>query len=88
MNRNLKLVLLALLGFSPACSTVKTSRSAAGQNSADTIILRSDTLRQMIRVMYGVRPPVEIQEDETRRQADSLSEIKGVILPTPKDSEQ
>lgn len=52
MDKRMKLALLALLGFSTACSTVKSgSKSKDGQEAQ---IEQPTTI-----VMYGVRPPVQ-----------------------------
>lgn len=59
MNRRFKWSILALLGFSTACSsvknTVKNDPTTAGQ--ADSTVVGGKVNPQII-VMYGVRPPV------------------------------
>ncbi len=59
MDKKVKLALLALLGFSTACSTVKSGSKSKEQEVTE--IERPTTI-----VMYGVRPPV---------QEDKVSEI-------------
>lgn len=73
MNRKLKLVLAALLGFSAACSSVKNApeKGREGlQTEADSV---SSSLRHRIIVMYGVRPP-ESRRDKVQ-QAEQLDSV-------------
>ena len=60
MNRNLKLALAALLGFSAACTSVKNApkEDTAKSQDADTTVVKgySEFPRRVV-VMYGVRPP-------------------------------
>ncbi len=64
----MKLALLALLGFSTACSTVKNSAKADKENkeinseAAVTGYGEAVDERPQIRVLYGVRPPVPMEE--------------------------
>ena len=66
MNRKVKWALLALLGFSTACSTVRPSSSKGGETrdessrseDADTPSAQAGRERPRIVLMYGVRPPV------------------------------
>ncbi len=57
MNRKIKYAIAALLGFSTACSTVKTAPKGAGKPQQ----IEPDTLERpappRLVVMYGVRPP-------------------------------
>lgn len=80
MNRKVKFMIAALLGFSAACSSVKNSPvKGADENTArvDTTQV-NDTLRRRIIVMYGVRPPRtnQIREGQMDRldQVDPVSE--------------
>lgn len=52
MDKKMKLALLALLGFSTACSTVKSGSKSKEQEATE--IEQPATI-----VMYGVRPPVQ-----------------------------
>lgn len=69
MSKKMKLALLALLGFSTACSTVK-SGAKADKNSdqvneeTSTVQIEGEAAdeRPQIRVLYGVRPPVPAEE--------------------------
>lgn len=60
MSKKMKLALLALLGFSTACSTVKNGTK---ESDAD-----KQTIEEMeqpqIRVLYGVRPPKTVMPAE------------------------
>lgn len=61
MNRNLKFLILSLLGFSAACSGVKNSSKSQPEEDADSMrITRPD-----IRLMYGVRRPVPVSKVDT-----------------------
>ena len=68
MSKRVKLALLALLGFSTACSTVRQSGVQEGGNSEGV-----EQSEPAIRVLYGVRPPVrEVPEEQpsTPQQAE------------------
>jgi len=72
MNR-IKLMLLALLGFSAACSSVRrNTQPAGGERSAGEI--ESEIVEPRIRVLYGPRPPMPITPEQQERlsRADSL----------------
>uniref|UniRef100_UPI0040562991 hypothetical protein n=1 Tax=Alistipes sp. TaxID=1872444 RepID=UPI0040562991 len=61
MSKRAKLALLALLGFSTACSTVRQSGSNQDAAAPETI----EQGEPSIRVLYGVRPPVrEVPEEQ------------------------
>jgi len=69
MGKKLKFMLLTLLGFSAACSTV---RNGAGNDNGgktlpdstgETPEMLVDTIRA-IRLLYGVRRPQLLQENE------------------------
>ena len=60
MNRNLKLALAALLGFSAACTSVKNApkEDTAKTQGADTTAVKGyPEFPRRVVVMYGVRPP-------------------------------
>ncbi len=59
MSRRLKWSILALLGFSTACSSVKNTvkNDPATAEQADSTAVGGKERPQII-VMYGVRPPV------------------------------
>ncbi len=59
MSKKIKLALLALLGFSTACSTVKN-----GTKDKDAGIQTVEELDAQIRVLYGVRPPTPVMPTE------------------------
>lgn len=70
MDKKVKLALLALLGFSTACSTVRSGSKSREREPAE--VVRPTTI-----VMYGVRPPV--QEDK----AGELREKPLTAAPVP-----
>lgn len=55
MSKRITLAVLALLGFSTACSTVKNTQTE--QNVAPETEINQQN--PAIRVLYGVRPPKE-----------------------------
>ncbi len=66
-------MLLALLGFSAACSSVRrNTQSGGGESSAGEI--ESEIVEPRIRVLYGPRPPMPITPEQQERlsRADSL----------------
>lgn len=61
MNKKIKLAMLAMLGFSTACSTSKRS---AKSGAPETEAQPSEVIEHpRIQVMYGVRPPVQVEVD-------------------------
>lgn len=74
MDKKVKLALLALLGFSTACSTVKS-----GSKSKDREITEIEQPRTV--VMYGVRPPVD-KELEIQEQPLTLSPQQTAVSET------
>lgn len=70
MTNKIKWALLAMLGFATACSTVRNT--ARGEQPESE---RTDTVETtpQIRLMYGVRPPVSVEEAERQ---DSLRRIE------------
>ena len=68
MNRNLKLALAALLGFSAACTSVKNApkEDTAKTQGADTTAVKgSPEFPRRVVVMYGVRTP---RQDSVRNE--------------------
>lgn len=65
MNRRVKLAILALLGFSTACSTVKDSPRRDGKACGSDEAPAPDSVERKIPprivLMYGVRPPHPVQ---------------------------
>ncbi|WP_296004806.1 hypothetical protein [uncultured Alistipes sp.] len=76
MNRNLKLLLASLLGFSAACSSVRSTPAQSAPTQEQTPDgVEADTVRHRIVVMYGVRPPQRRQpgvDPVAERPVDSL----------------
>lgn len=78
MSKKIKWALLAMLGFATACSTVRTT--ARSENPTPE---RPDTVENtpQIRLMYGVRPPVSVEEaerlDSLRRVQEPASALSG-----------
>lgn len=67
MSKRIKWALLALLGFSTACSTVKNTAKENNSEPSEEVTPPSEEHR--IRVLYGVRPPKTQQpEAETPAQ--------------------
>lgn len=58
MSKKIQLALLALLGFSTACSTVKNGEKTTADPKSD----KSELSLPAIRVLYGVRPPKDIEQ--------------------------
>lgn len=89
MNRNFKLALAALLGFSTACSTVKNTPKEQPSDKDSTVV--ED--RPHIRVMYGVPAPENRRnipyaqpKDSTRDQLDPVHERPVDDMPEAKPS--
>ena len=83
MNKKLKLALAALLGFSTACSTVKNAPAKGAeeqkQETGSQEIQDSVKVPPRIVVMYGVRPPVPVEEVERQqaiREKTARKEVK------------
>ena len=68
MRRELKLLILSLLGFSAACTGVKNSTKSPTSDQTDTTTMRT-VVRPEIRLMYGPPRPMPA---ETVEPADSL----------------
>ena len=79
MNRNLKLALAALLGFSAACTSVKNApkEDTAKTQGADTTAVKGyPEFPRRVVVMYGVRVPDSIRIKRMERQhPDSLPPV-------------
>lgn len=91
MTQKIKLAMLAMLGFSTACSTVKKAPKAADKQTQDTVQL------PRIVVMYGVRPPqgvTVIQDKEESSLEPVMEQPDDKDVPqvqkkeTPKPAEQ
>ena len=67
MNKKLKLALVALLGFSTACSSVKKAATADKKQNNEEQQVDSTKIyppRPIRVVMYGVRPPFKMGNQE------------------------
>lgn len=66
MVRKLKWIMLALLGFSTACSTVRNAPAKGGEGQkADTAAVRT---HPRIVAMYGVRAPEPLPQSRQRME--------------------
>lgn len=72
MTQKIKLAIMALLGFSTACSTVKSNSGSQPKDKP-----QSEQQQPHIVVMYGVRPP-------KGRVVKSLDSTQ-VVAPQPKE---
>lgn len=68
MSKKAKLALLALLGFSTACSTVKNG--AKSETEATETQEQVEQSAPQIRVLYGVRPPRAEEEIKQALEAE------------------
>ena len=68
MNARIITALLALLGFGAACSGVKETAKST-DSRADSV-----RVQRPIRLMYGVRPPVPVEEVERLPSAEAQPE--------------
>ena len=82
MNRNLKLALAALLGFSAACTSVKNApkEDTAKTQGADTTAVKGyPEFPRRVVVMYGVRVPDSVRNERLKRlereRPDSLPPV-------------
>lgn len=82
MSKKVKWALLAILGFATACSSVKNSSKGAEQNNDKDSTQVEHNLRRII-VMYGVRPPVSLEEAERAATAEKEKQTQ----ETPQTSE-
>ena len=87
MGKKVKWALLTMLGFATACSTVKNAPQGKPQDqapdseTAKSTDSRADSVRvqRPIRLMYGVRPPVPVEEVERQqaiREKTARKEVK------------
>lgn len=65
MNRNLKLALAALLGFSAACTSVKNAPKEDTAKTHTTAVKGYPEFPRRVVVMYGVRTP---RQDSVRNE--------------------
>lgn len=66
MGKKMKWALLTMLGFATACSTVKnTAKGTGSPEEGDSV--KVETPERTIRLMYGVQPPVPLEEVERQR---------------------
>lgn len=75
MGKKVKWALLTMLGFATACSTVKNAPQGEPQDQAPD----SARVERQIRLMYGVRPPVPVEEVERQqaiREKTARKEVK------------
>ena len=86
MNRRFKWSILALLGFSTACSSVKNTakKDPATAERADSTAVEGKERPQII-VMYGVRPPVGDPMRDSR-PAERVEYPQQPAAPAPADS--
>lgn len=68
MSKRIKWALLALLGFSTACSTVKNTAKESKTDAPEEVVPTPEEHR--IRVLYGVRPP-KVQQTEAETPAQT-----------------
>lgn len=68
MGKKLKLALIAMLGFSTACSTSKKSAksSESGVEPQPSEVIESPR----IMLMYGVRPPLQVETESEEPQTE------------------
>ena len=74
MGKKVKWALLTMLGFATACSTVKNAPQEGRRTR-----LRIGRVERQIRLMYGVRPPVPVEEVERQqaiREKTARKEVK------------
>lgn len=77
--KSIKLAIIALLGFSTACSTVKESSKSKKEKTDNVEVTPS------IVVMYGVRRPVEATSEPKKVEISSPeSPANGDIKPADK----
>ena len=81
MDKKLKLALVALLGLSTACSSVKNAPKDSKKDNKEQIEDRR------IRVMYGVRPPVKSEGALTKDSEQRIAEDVDPVVEDIKDGE-
>ena len=83
MNNRLKLALVALLGFSTACSSVKNTTKDKDKEQELNSLEQQGPDRRIV-VMYGVRPPQpKVQQDSTQ-----IKKIAEDLEPVVEDPEK
>ena len=89
MNRRVKLAILALLGFSTACSTVKDSPRRDGKACGSDEAPAPDSVERKIPprivLMYGVRPPHPVQS-VPRQDGGSAAPADSAVSAVPAES--
>ena len=73
MGKKLNLAIIALLGFSTACSPTKKSRQSAEEPDNSLQPSQSVEVEPSIRLMYGVPTPYPVRsvyDDDLQRQSD------------------
>lgn len=84
MNKKLKLMLTALLGFSAACSTVRNAPAKGEPAPAQDADSTVQELPRMV-VMYGVRAPGvkpwTANEEQSEPQRDTVAPSGRVVSP-------
>lgn len=79
MDKRLKLALVALLGLSTACSSVKNSPKKAKKDKTEKVDPR-------VVVMYGVRPPkAEAPKKEEVRKERIAEDLEPVVEDTQEE---
>ena len=81
MDKKLKLALVALLGLSTACSSVKNTPKDSKKDKKEQIEDRR------IKVMYGVRPPVKSEGIKTKDDNHRIAEEIDPVVEDIKDGE-
>lgn len=84
MTKKLKLALVALLGFSAACSSVKNAPSKSEGAREDTSAVPEYRENVPIRVMYGV--PIPRRDSMRRARTERLPEVDPVVEQPQQDS--
>lgn len=80
MSKRFKWAILALLGFSTACSTVKNTAKGNSERAerADSTAVEGSERPQII-VMYGVRPPAQTPLD--KRPMEQVERSQSPTVP-------
>ena len=89
MNRNLKLALAALLGFSAACTSVKNApkEDTAKTQGADTTAVKGyPEFPRRVVVMYGVRPPHPVQSVPRQDGGSAAPADSAAVSAVPAES--
>lgn len=70
MGKKLKIAIIAMLGFSTACSTAKKSRQSTEPEQPQPQPQPAEVVPR-IKVMYGVRSPYPVAPLQQEQQSDS-----------------